>query len=392
MNKYELFKCLKKQVIVLVIFIVLTIFFNIIIYKNYTLNFNNKISSLIYILKEKYDVSDMDLSKILNSDKKVDLSIYGINIEKDVIVLDNNKIFYIFLIITVISIIIFLTIEILIYLKYNKYKDKNIEEISKMMENINNGILNIDIDKMSEDELSILRDNVYKITLKLKEESINSKKDKDSIKKTLEDISHQLKTPLTSISISLDNILNNDMDEVTRRKFLINIKREINNINVLIKSLLELSRFDVNVIEFKKEKVYLKDIIKSSIDNVSLISDLKNIDIISSYDENIVLNCDKTWQSEALTNIIKNAIEHSSSNKIYINALDNNAYTLIEIINKGTIEKKDLKRIFDRFYKTSNSNGVGIGLSLSKAIVEKDNGKIFVESDEFTKFIIKYYK
>ena len=129
-------------------------------------------------------------------------------------------------------------------------------DISKMIEQVSYGNYLMDLDLKGEDELSILKDNLYKITLKLKEEVNNSLKDKVSLKENLENISHQLKTPLTAISISIDNILDSEkITDAKRKEFLIDIRKEVNNINFFVKNLLDLSRFDANVIKFNRNKI-----------------------------------------------------------------------------------------------------------------------------------------
>lgn len=190
----------------------------------------------------------------------------------------------------------------------------------------------------------------------------------------LEDISHQLKTPLTSINIYIDNLLDNDIDYKIRNEFLKEIKKDINNMNFLILNLLKLSKFDTNTIKYEVKKYKVDNIISEVINNLSYLSDLKNINISVIGNKNIVLNCDYKWEIEAISNIVKNALE---------------------IINDGDIiSKKDIKHIFDRFYKISNDkDSIGIGLALSKSIIEKDNGKINVISDNnSTIFEIRYYK
>ena len=233
----------------------------------------------------------------------------------------------------------------------------------------------------------------------LKEESYNSSKDKDNIKKSIEDISHQLKTPLTSIGIMLDNIIDDsNMDANVRNDFINEINREINNINFLVKSLLKLSRFDINAVNYNNDFNNIKLIVNKVVNNVSTLSDLKNIKVNINIQDDFNLYCDFNWQVEALTNIVKNSIEHSFKDKnIIINAFDEKLYSKIEITNYGIgINDKDIKHIFDRFYKGENSNedSFGIGLSLAKTIIEKNNGKISVLSkkNDKTTFTIKYYK
>ena len=232
----------------------------------------------------------------------------------------------------------------------------------------------------------------------LKESAENSNKDKINLKKSLEDISHQLKTPLTSILVMLDNIIEDpDMDINVRNDFVRDIKRNVVNINFLVQALLKLSKFDANTVHFIKQENDLKAIIKESIKNVSPLCDLRNINIEFNAKDKSKIVCDAKWQIEAITNIIKNAVDHSKNNStVTINLSNNNVYSMIEIIDKGEgISKKDISHIFERFYKGENStsDSIGIGLALAKTIIEEDNGSISVESNKIgTKFTIKYFK
>ena len=232
----------------------------------------------------------------------------------------------------------------------------------------------------------------------LKEQADNSTLDKINLKDSLSNISHQLKTPLTSINIMLDNILDSEeMSEDVRTEFINNIKREISNINFLVAGILKLSRLDANVVNFMVEKVKVKDIINECIKNVSSLCDLKNISIDVTGNEMLKINCDFKWEVEAITNILKNCVEHSNNNsKIDIKYINNKMYTEITIKDYGKgMSEKDVKHIFERFYKGSNStsDSVGIGLSLSKSIIEQENGTINVNSklNRGTVFTIRYY-
>ncbi len=315
------------------------------------------------------------------------------------IILQNEKYFTIFLLLNLIFIILFSILMLAIFLKYNYSKDKKLQEITKYIEEINNKNYKLNINDNTEDELSILKNEIYKTTVMLKEMAENSKKDKVKLKDSLSDISHQLKTPLTSITIMLDNILDNpQMDEKTRTQFIKNIKREIINLNFLVNSLLKLSKLDANSVKFINKEEYIEHLINESIKNVSSICDLKNIEIEVKGNNQIKIKCDVKWQIEAITNILKNAIEHSKENsKINVEYEQNKIYSKIEITDYGVgIDKKDLKFIFNRFYKGKNasSESIGIGLALAKSIIESNNGDICAKSElgKGTKFIIKYFK
>lgn len=394
-------KTIKKYILSLIILLIFNVSLIFILnryeYKMYTKNYNDKINSIISNIKNKYpNIEESDIIEIINNkeDSEDILSKYGIDsITKNDKV--NNKI----KIISLIIIITFDSLIILIFYLYDKNKSKKIKEITKMISKINNRQFDIDINDFNEGELSILKNEISKTTTMLRQVADNSVKDKLNLKDSLGDISHQLKTPLTSITIMIDNILDNpDMDEKTRKKFLINIKREILNINFLVMSLLKLSKFDANVVKFNKESVYLKDIIIESIKNVSMIKELKNITIKVSGDDNIKLLCDFKWQVESITNILKNSIEHTSEyGTVEVNYSENKLYTRILIKDNGKgIDSDDLPHIFDRFYKGENGSddSFGIGLSLSKTIIEKEGGSITVKSTPNigTIFTIKYLK
>lgn len=402
-NKIELKKMCITSCIVIIIFLIT---FSILIYKQYktyTYNFNQKIAGIIDNVLEKYpDIEKREIVEILNSSDKTNNEIlreYGIELDKDSVILENNTDFQKFIIIDVSTLIVFILILSIIVFKYNHSESKKINEITKYIEEINRGNYKLNIEENTEDELSILKNELYKITIKLKEVAENSQKDKTTLKDSLSDISHQIKTPITSILIMLDNILSDEnMPEDIKKDFIKDIKREIINIKFLVESILKLSKIDSNSIKFIKKEVFIKDIINEAVKNVSMLSELKNIEIIVSGDDSIKTICDLKWQVEAITNILKNCIEHSYENKkIYINYNQNNMYTELKIEDNGTgIDAKDLPHIFERFYKgkNSSSDSVGIGLALSKSIIESNNGYIQVDSElnKGTTFIIKYLK
>ncbi len=399
---------MKNKKLIIILFSIILLFFllnnSLYIFLNnkYKINYNKKINNIIYELNNKYpELKKEDIILILNNKNNNDENIlkeYGINLENEFFDLNSEKEYKKILIINNLLIIVFIFNLIIIFLIYY-FKEKNrINKIIKDLEKINNKNYEINIEENEEGNLSILKNELYKTTIMLKEQAENSYNDKINLKSSLEDISHQLKTPLTSINIMLDNILDNpEMDDETKLDFITDIKRETNNINFLIQALLKLSKFDTNTVKFNNEENDLKQIINEAIKNVSVLCDLKNIKIIFNCENNLNLICDKKWQIESLTNIIKNCVEYSEeNNKININVENNKIYYLIKIKDYGKeINKKDLNHIFERFYKGKNSknDSIGIGLALSKAIIEKNNGKVWAESNENeTIFYVQYFK
>ena len=376
---------------------------------------------------------------IINNTQKTNLEIgkelaqkYGIN-ENDTAILklkeiQNNTIIYSGVVIVYIGIVI-----IAIWLVSRAIQKRKIKGITKYIREINNKNYELKIKENEEDELSNLRNELYKITLMLREEAENSKKDKKFLAKSLSDISHQIKTPLTSISIMLDEIKENEsMDEKTRQKFIFEISRQVEQISFLTITLLKLSKLDSGTVEFEKNKYRLDELVENAIKNLEIPLEIKNMQvetnfevsesnkvesnhkIINKSENSISNNCtininkvknktsteiigDYRWTLEAITNIIKNCIEHSKEHsKLYIQIKVTHIYTELAIKDEGEgIDEKDLKHIFERFYKGKNSseNSFGIGLALSKTILEKQNASIscFSTLHKGTTFKIYFY-
>lgn len=393
----------KRMLIFIIIITLVYLFaFNMIyLYQEtiYKEKYNKFVNNIIYVVKKNYpNVSNKELSDILNGKSEYNyLNEYGIDVDNEFALMSMNNGNRKILIINNAVFGLFILILIVILISRNNYENKKLEEIIHLIEEINKKNYNLNIKGTDETMISKLKNEIYKTVVMLKNDAENSLKDKIIIKTYLEDISHQLKTPLTVISIALDNLIDNpNMDEKSRNEFISKIAKENANINNLVQNLLKLSRFDINVINFDNKNISVKDLLDKSVDKVSLVADLKNIDIKLNISNDFNLNVDPNWQIEAISNIIKNAIEHSSENDaVYVFAEDNKIYSKIEIINNGVIDDKELNKIFDRFYtnKKGYSESVGIGLSLAKNIIEKNNGKIDVNSkDSKTIFTIKYYK
>lgn len=396
----------KKLIIPILIVSILVIIANSILiirrFQIYQNEVNNIIANIVGEIKNDYpDVDEGQIISILNKDN-IELGYnrlekYGIYSEISVIQnLENREKEIIILNILSIAALIILVI-IIVYTYWSK-KNKKLQEIIKYIEEINKKNYDLKIEENSEDELSNLTNELYKITIMLKEQAENSIKDKKILQTSIEDISHQIKTPLTSISIMLDNIKENpNMDENTKQAFIYEISRQIEWINWLIISLLKLSKLDSGTVEFTTKEIDVGNLINDVIKKLSIPIEIKNQNIIVN-DNAAKFTGDYNWQLEAITNIVKNAIEHTPENKnIYINYEENNIYTKITIRDEGNgIDSNDIKHIFERFYKCKNSseNSVGIGLALSKAIIEKDNGYItcFSKVNEGTVFEIKYMK
>ncbi len=380
--------------------LLLVLLFNYLNYLNYGKITNNFVNNVINEIVLKYpDVDSEDVIKIINSDKKSSsdlLKKYGFS-ENDINYLQGGKIVYYKSLIISLSVFgIFSLLLVFILLKKKKNYDNNIESITNYLKKINSGIYDLNLLDNVEGNLSILKNEIYTTTVCLKESYDREYKERKAIKDNLANISHQLKTPLTAIILMIDTLLEEDVDPLRQKEFLSDIRLQVENINFLIIAMLKLSKFDANVITLSKDEIMIKDLVFDVLKNVDILREIKNVNIHVKGSSLVKVIGDYKWECEAVTNVLKNAIEYSNdSGDIYINFENNGMYVKLEIMNEGKeIEKTELKNIFKRFYKgNNNSNNIGIGLSLAKEIIEKDNGSISAYSqDGKTKFVLKYYK
>lgn len=389
-------KYLITNILIILIFILLIYISNSLFYQKYINNNNLFLNNVIANILEKYpNITKEEIVSLLNNNNNKNKNIlneYGIYLDNSY-VLNNNKLVK-YNNISNLALVILLSLSLLIiYLIKLKKVNKELNYILSYLKNINMGIYKLEIDSNDETSFSILKNELLKTTIMLKEIASINQKDKVLLKKSLEDISHQIKTPLTTITLILDNI-----NETNYKEKVKDMKRIVVNLNFLINSLLKLARFDANTITFKRDKILVSYLLDKVILNVSILADLKEIEIIKKGELHSFVKGDFNWEEEALTNILKNSLEHSlKNNNIEIIVENNKLYTSITIKDQGVgISEHDLKHIFERFYKCENStsSSVGIGLSLAKSIIEHDEGSISVISKVGvgTSFIIKYFK
>ena len=279
---------------------------------------------------------------------------------------------------------------------YNRKLKKEVRVINQYLQDILNDNYELNIADYNEDDLSVLKNDIYKVTIKLKNLSNYEQREQQFLMNTLEDISHQLKTPLTALMITNDILVNNDLSKEERKEFLMREAKELEKMEWLITTLLKLSKLDSGAVKFKKEKVRVEELIDEALESLLVSLELKKVKVIKKHlDFNLI--CDRAWMREALTNILKNAYEHVLENgNIIINGEDNPVYKAIIITDDGVgIKKEEIKNIFKRFYSASSSkNSMGIGLNMARIIVQKHNGKIEVTSEpgKYTTFKIMFMK
>lgn len=363
---------------------------------------NNIINNNAYIINaiiEKHPELEKEIIEDLIQNKKnVDRTIlekYGLD-NTDIISyydVENNNL----LKDEIIKYLVFVLSLVFIYVLYVINENRKIKQIDKYIKDILNNKDTFDIRDYNEDELSKLKNDIYKITMLLNEEKENTLSEKKNLEVILSDISHQIKTPLTSMYVINDLLLDDNLDKKKRKEFLNKNRLQLERIEWLVTSLLKISRLDSGTIKLKKEKININNLIEKVVESLKIPIELKNQKLIINSPNDLFIKVDLNWTIEALINILKNAYEHTKINgEIKIDVLDNPIYTEINITDNGEgIRKDDINHIFERFYKgENNKESIGIGLNMAKTIIEKENGIIEVtsEKNKYTTFKIKFYK
>lgn len=297
-------------------------------------------------------------------------------------------------------VIVLLTSVLLItsVLIFTRWRYREIEKLSGYLRQISSGDYSLDVRDNYEGELSILKSDIYKVTLMLSEQGELLKKDKIHLTEAISDISHQLKTPLTSMTVMVDLLSDAKLPVEKRIEFTHNISTQLERIDWLVSSLLKLSKIDAGTVIFKREQIVVKELIQTALEPILIPMDIKKQTVSIKGDETVCFLGDLNWTVEALINILKNCVEHTEQGgEINISFLENALFTEINIVDNGKgIPKEDLPYIFKRFYKGKSAieDSVGIGMAMAHSIITSQLGDIDVKSEEGkgTEFRIKFYK
>ena len=273
---------------------------------------------------------------------------------------------------------------------------RKVRNVSYAAEKVVEGNFNYLLAEDGEGDFNILNHQFNQMANRLENTVDSLSKEKIFLKNTISDISHQIKTPLSSLIMLNDIMISDlDMDRETRLKFLEKNSLQLDRMEWLIINLLKVARIEAGAIDFKREEVYVKDIIENSINALSInLKDFK-IDIVGKKDASIKIDGD--WTEEAIINILKNASEYGRE-KIEIEISESPLFTSISIRDDGLgIDDRDKPHVFERFYRSSNDikpESIGIGLNLSKLIVESQEGTISLKSKKNvgSEFIITFLK
>ena len=277
---------------------------------------------------------------------------------------------------------------------YKRYQ--RISSLADDIDQVLHGDSSIDFDNYSEGELSILHSEIYKMTIRLREQQQKLMKDKEYLADSLADISHQIRTPLTSINLLVERLSAFGLTDECRHQLTNELYELLDRIDWLITTLLKISKLDAGAVQFNKEMFSLEMLINKSCAPLLIPIELRGQELIIRTDGNFY--GDPAWTSEAVGNIVKNCMEHTpDGGRIEINAAENALYSEIVIKDNGTgVSAEDLPHIFERFYKGKNSGGksFGIGLALSRMIIAGQKGTVKAENrkNAGAMFTLRFYK
>lgn len=283
-------------------------------------------------------------------------------------------------------------------LVFTRWRYTEIGNLSSYLRQISNGNYTLDVRDNHEGELSILKNDIYKVTLMLSEHSALLQHDKVQLTNAISDISHQLKTPLTSMTVMADLLSEPELPPEKRTEFTRNIRIQLERIGWLVSSLLKFSKIDAGTVQFKKDPISVRTLFQKSLEPVLIPMDIKEQTLSIKGDDAVSFLGDLNWTAEAVINILKNCVEHTpEGGEISISFAENALYTEVIIADNGRgIPKEELPYVFQRFYKGKNASedSVGIGLALSHSIITSQNGDINIKSEKGigTQFHIKIYK
>lgn len=294
----------------------------------------------------------------------------------------------------VLLISIFLIFAFLIFTKQRYIRIGRLEEnIDKIL----HGNDKIDIRSYGEGELSVLESDVQKMLVRLRDQNDRLEMERVFLADSIADISHQLRTPLTSINLILSLIQSGEVSEQRKTELLRELTLLISKTEYLVSVLLKISKLDAGIVRFNIKEASLRALLEKSAEALLIPMDIRNQSLIINTDD-IELKCDFSWCIEAFGNILKNCIEHTPENGIIsVTATDTPIFTQIVISDTGNgFNEDDIPHLFERFYKGKNSSkeSFGIGLNLAKMIITSHNGTISAKNSESggAEFTIRFYK
>lgn len=284
---------------------------------------------------------------------------------------------------------------VMIHLQDICRRNRRIAELTKEIDILLHEGKRLEISRYKEGELSLLADELGKMTVRLEEQADRLVSDKKYLADSMADISHQIKTPLTSLQLHLETVSQNMGNDEKQRRHIREIRRILDQMGWLVSALLKIAKLDAGAVIMKQEAVSLETLLRHAAAPMEILMELKNQQLVIDAQGSVAI--DFSWTEEAVRNVIKNCVEHMEEGMLYLTARENPIYSEIVIRDTGIgIDKEDLPHLFERFYKGKNSSeqSAGIGLALARMIIAQQNGTIRAQNhpEGGAVFEIRFYK
>lgn len=287
------------------------------------------------------------------------------------------------------ALVLLLVSAVIIFIQFALLSRRS-EKLSKLcgvIDDILHGADKADLSEYREGELSILSDEIRKMTVRLREQNSALYKDKQFMKEALEDMSHQLRTPLTAMLLVLGMLREPELSAQKRAEHIRELHRLLSRMQWMLETMLGLSRLEAGAVEFKTEEISVRELINEALEPLSISIELKNITVTTEIENSPVFLGDKQYCTEAVVNVLKNCMEHTpEGGTIRISAAENSIYTGITVTDSGSgIPEQELPHVFERFYRGNShsgfgKNGYGIGLAFARKIISMQNGSLTVKN------------
>ena len=294
---------------------------------------------------------------------------------------------------TLVTCLLFSSFHLLI--TYRRYR--RLAGYSQEIDGILHGVDSLHLDSYAEGELDVLHSEITKMTIRLREQADALRKDKVFLADSITDISHQLRTPLTSIHLLTTMLGQSDLPDAQRRSLVADLKVQLTRIDWLIDALLKMSKLDAGTAHLQCQPISASELIQKAFTPLAIPFELRELTLKTEAAGGESIECDPDWTAEALGNILKNCMEHTPpGGEIAVRVCENTLFTEFAVTDAGPgIDREDLPHLFERFYrgKGAGESSVGVGLALARMIVVSQNGTIKAENTSSgARFIIRFYK
>lgn len=285
-----------------------------------------------------------------------------------------------------------------IYLMLTARRYRSIAALSRSIDRILHGQEDILFSDSHEGELAILTSEITKMTVRLREQSDALAADKTRLTNAIADISHQFRTPLTAMNLTVSLLSEDGLSDERRLRLARELSKSLRRIDWLIDALLKISKIDAGTVEFRAEPVNVSALLRRAAEPLAIPMELRGQELAVHTDGSEIFTGDMQWSTEAIGNILKNCVEHTpEGGKIEVFASETALYTEIKISDSGAgFAQEDIPQLFERFYrgKNADADSVGIGLALARTVIAAQNGTVSAANGKRggAEFSVRFYK